>query len=250
MKSIFMVPLLVLASVSLLPAQVPLLINFGPNAPTSTNLTDDPFHAATGGTFTSDTTWNTSGVGGLSTLTYGNGSAAPGVTLTTGEGAGTTITFGMNPSSSSALGASVRFSSPSVFVPSTGTTPVDGGIFENIGGSTVLTSVRASISGLGAGTFNMYLVGANTSSNYNPANSTIAEEFWANATTGTPGTVSTGSLGTGAEDQNEFPDTQTWVAGTDYAVVTATLTAGQNLNVYATANGTGSSADLRTFLNS
>lgn len=212
------------------------MFDFGPTTPTGANLTNSPAHAA-GVISISGTSWNIIGVADVSSgLTYADGTPATGIGIRTGVESTSTsgiINYLADPSSSSSLGSAIN---TGIY---TGDSVAKDGIFQ----STNDFAIGVQLTGLAAGTYEIYLSGRNTNTNGSPqgmifygAASTAGDSFSFSSLSG----VSVSNPGT-----TGYP---TWTNGQTYATMTVTLTAGQVLNLADEGAGSGSSG--RGFLNS
>lgn len=206
------------------------MLDFGPTS-VGTATTLSPYHAVNP-SFT-DTVWNSSlGTADVSSgLLYSDNSPATGVTINLGTGSGTTSILTTAPGSSSALG-----------------TGINTGIY---GGSTSVardaifnsfTSISMQISGLAAGTYDIYYVGRNTNrgltDNYTQSifagSSASAGNFnWSG--------YNTSMITYGGANTN----TSSWVLGQNYAKATVTLGTGNMLNL----GFSGTGIETRGFVN-
>jgi hypothetical protein len=213
-----------------------LLLDFGPTSPTGSE-TNSPFHTATG---SADTIWNVLGTADSSSLVNSDGSAATGLSLNLGAGnaaAPTLINLTNQPDTSSALGSTVN---AGVYA---GNSVGKDGIFEGTG--LEVRSIGFQLSGLAAGTYDVYLTTRNT----NTSAAYSMTSFAANGTAGNfdhagyTSRVLTYLSGTAAA-------TGAWVeegnASENYTRFTVTLGAGEVLNVAVAGDG----VQTRGFLNS
>lgn len=235
-------------------AQV-LMLDFGPTAATLTDRASSPYHTATSG-FT-DTQWNTIGTGDVASgLKWSNNTNATGISINLGVSAAsaTTINLGNNPASTNALGTSVKTGIYS------GTRAAKDGIFSGTTGQSV--AVGAEISGLAAGTYDIYITGRNTNSAF-----ASSMRFYAGkaASSGnfdfnngfaldtiayqdnTPSPTPPYNLSAGATAQNaSWQETGTYA---NYGKFTISLSAGEVLQL-ASLGGGGANGEFRGFLNS
>lgn len=130
-----------------------LMLDFGPTAASGTNLTNSPGHEAGAvATDASGQTWNTVGTADPGALLYADNTAATGVALNLGRlTSGTVIDLGAQPGSSSALGSSKNEGIYS------GNSVGKDAIFQSPDGS----RVGAQVTGLAAGTYEVYVTAQN-----------------------------------------------------------------------------------------
>ncbi len=214
-----------------------LMFDFGPTS-VGTATTVSPYHAGNPG-FT-DTTWNTSlgtaDVAAGPLLTSDNLSAAA-VALNLGRGvvATTTSDLATQPGTSSTLGTAL---SSDIYGGTT--SAARDGIFT----STVPLTLQ--ISGLAAGTYDIYYVGRNTNrgtaDNYTQI---IFAGVSASAGDFNWGSYSSDTITYGSDAANS--NTTTWVEGQNFAKLSATLGTGEVLNLAFTGGGAEAN---RGFLNS
>lgn len=136
-------------------AQV-LMLDFGPTNASGANLTSSPYHSVTPG-FT-DGTWNRVQTADITTGLVWSDNNAAGVTAFTGgtsDATSRTISLASTPSGNSALGMSVN---SGIYA---GTSVATDGIFNGSSGNT--RALGLQIGGLGAGTYDVYVSGRNTS---------------------------------------------------------------------------------------
>jgi len=216
-------------------AQV-LMLDFGPTAATTTNLTNSAYHAAN--TSFTDDDWNTRGTGDAAagSLVWSTGLIAAGISLNTGattDGTSTTIGLGNTPSSSSALGNNVN---TGIY---DGDSVLKDAIFTGSTGNT--RAVGIQVGGLSAGTYDIYVSGRNTntaathSQNFYAGTSATAVNFDYSLYTANHATLSY---------VNATSAVTSWSAGANYAKFSITLSSGDFLNI-AAAGGPG---ELRGFL--
>ena len=220
-------------------AQV-LMFDFGPTLATGGSLTNSPYHTANG-SFT-NTTWNrvqTADVG--SGLLWSDGTAATVVALnlgatTTATTSSSTLELANIPSNSNALGTTIN---TGVY---TGSSVGKDGIYTGSTGNA--RAVGFQLSGLAAGTYDIYLTARNT--NTSVAHTQIMF-LGASATSGDfvldgSGMASeTLSIAAGTSSA-----TSAWVDNSNYLKMTVVLSSGDVLNL-ATLGGV---AEARGFLNS
>jgi len=195
-------------------------------------------------------TYNYGNAATLSTLVYGDGSAATGVTVkiaaeaTVGNNtidfAGTT---GLNFSGVTGSAISVPGSAYS------GNSPARQGVFRNGAGSANNAAMGVSITGLAAGTYNIFMVGRNTNGG---SNDTPANFYLSTVNGGMPssylfdGVGNTTQQTAGATHTSASLNALTFTAGVTHVEFTVTLTQGQTLLL--ASEGTGD--ELRGFINS
>ena len=211
-----------------------LLLDFGPTATLAADATKDPAHAI-GAVPAGEITWNTI-TADTNTLFYSDGTAATGITLDLGRStAGVdTINFSDNGFSVSALGSAVNGGVYS------GTSPVKDGIFGGSGGVNNL-ALGMRVNGLPAGTYTLYVHGRNTST-------ALIASLLFYATNGPNATTySFNTNGALAFLTNSAPpNTNSFVQGDNFGVLTATLAAGESLFV---ASEGAVAAEMRGFFN-
>lgn len=218
-------------------AQV-LMLDFGPTLVSGSDLANSPYNAANP-SFTG-TTWNQIGTADVSSLTFANGSAATGLTLNIGATTSAT-TFSSTlvltnvPSGNSALGT---LTSAGIYA---GTSVGTDGIFTSSSGNS--RAVGFQLSGLGAGTYDVYVTARNTSSN---ANYTQTAFVGSSASAGNFALNGAGMTSETLTFANASVFTSSWIEDSNYLKFTVTLGAGDVLNL-ATLGGGG---EVRGFLNS
>lgn len=225
---------------ALLEAQV-LMLDFGPTASTGAQA-NSPYHTAASGSFT-DTSWNTVGAADIASgLLWSDGTSATGISLNIGATtaattASSTLGLGNTPSGNSALGSQINTGIYS------GNSVGTDGIFTSTSGNT--RSVGFQLSGLAAGTYDIYVTARNTStSNAHTqtayvGTSSSAGDFVIDG----GGSYASSSMSYAAGTTSAV---SSWVQGDNYLKFTITLGIGEYLNL-ATL---GSSGDNRGFLNS
>lgn len=233
MKKTLALALLLAGSAVSLPANV-LLLDFGPTATASTQAANAPYATGLGPT----SSWNTVGTADVgSGLLFFDGSSAAGVSLDLGA-SGSSFTGGTSSVnfSTQPTGTNAGTNSGSLLVTDS---PAKDFVFTGTSGQN--TAVGLSIGGLDAGTYDIYLVGYNSAA----ATTNRGMQFWASGTAGAPtlGVADVGSWSTASVTNGSFT---AWTEGTNYAVISVSLTAGQNLTVLS--HGTNAS-ELRGFLN-
>lgn len=225
-----------------------LMFDFGTATAAGADLTNSPLHAADG-SFT-DTSWNSinsTTTGAKTGFVYSDGTDATGVSLHVGRSSNnpwTTLTFAGGPTN--VTSTSNPASLDGVFTNST-SIGRDGhyAAYASGTGDPALTRIMGvSVAGLGAGTYDVYLVGLNP-------NLALAEAagmgFWAveladtanyDATalvSGGPQAVSTNSIGA------------SWVEGDNYAKLTFTKTSADSYLTFLAVGQT--EAETRGFIN-
>jgi hypothetical protein len=250
MKVRYLITLALVTSTCRVDAQTSsLLLAFG--QPTISNPTSSPFHQTAW--TANNKTWNTVANSNVSSgLLYGNGSAATGVTVSLGAGATYIVNFGTLPSNSGSPGVGAFTQPPYQSVFSSGA-PATNAIWEGSSPASS-TSVGVSVGGLAPGTYNVFVVGANTGNNASPTNpnGVEAENFYYSTSTGVPtGNVNTGKLKTLYPATLILASTFPWQAGNEYVEMPGiAIIAGQNINIYGTGAGSGTNGESRAFVNS
>ncbi|AHF90546.1 glycosyltransferase family 1 [Opitutaceae bacterium TAV5] len=221
-----------------------LFLDFGPTAASGEWLTNSPYHTANPGATAS--AWNTVGNTDTGTLVLADGSAATGVSLNIGStrtAAGATLNLDTSPSSSSALGGQIN--SGNIYG---GSSVGKDAIFDAAANATTWTATGFQLTGLEAGTYDIYVTARNTSgASSNAYTQTIYAG--AGAEVGdfalSPLQQQTLSYATG------HPYTSAWVEGENYVKLTVVLSAGEVLNLaVAGSSATEYSPERRGFLNS
>lgn len=242
-----------LAASSLTVSAQVLMVDFGPTA--VVNATNSPYHTAKSG-FT-DAVWNgVTNVDPSSTLNYSNGTPATGISINLGGSKVdaapdlNTILLATQPTGSG-LGSQTN---TGVYG---GTAALDGIFHTSKSTSNVanIGSVGLQITGLQAGTYEIYLTGRNTNlSSTSFPNSTV-QTITAYAGAGTAGADF--SFGSYASGSNTFSSTGSytgsWVQGENYIKLTVTLANGQALNIAssgALSTAGGTTKEQRGFINS
>lgn len=215
-----------------------LLLDFGPTLATGADALRSPGHA-TGVVPGTEIAWNRI-VGDTNTLYYGDGTAAPGVTLNLGRSTAVgpvsddTINFDDNAFTVNALGTTVN---TGIYA---GTSPVRDGIFAGPGGFTNW-GLGLRIDGLPAGTYRVLVHGRN-SNTANPAGLLFYSKAGASSSSYAFSTNDTYV----ALANSAPPITAGFVEGDNYGVMVVTVAAGQSL--YIASEGTVA-AELRGFFN-
>lgn len=213
-----------------------LMIDFGLTTVTGAGpLVNSPYHEVSSGVFT-DTSWNQVQTADPASLVYSDGTAATGLALNlggTGDDTSTTIALTNQPDTSSALGGTTNtniYASPSVG---------RDGIFE---GTTQFVTRRVGfqLTGLAAGTYDLYVGARNTSAAPNAYTQTVY------AAAGATGDFSyTGFDNKVLAFAGDNTATESWVENSNYVKLTVTLTEGQALNLAVA----GAGQQTRGFLN-
>ncbi len=216
-----------------------LMLDFGPTTVTGADQVNSPYHSINQ-TFT-DTHWNTIGTSNPTTLVYSDGETASNITLTLGSSIGSSlVNFSTPPTTSSALGSSNKINDPGSVL--AGTSVGKDGIFSSPVGQN-LAAIR--IGGLSAGTYEVYVMGANTNQSLEQQ-STAA--FYA-AAMGNANTFETDGLTPAATTFLSLENSKSWNEGGTYGRFTITLTEGDYLYLATQGLGDGPSNELRGFLN-
>ena len=210
-----------------------LMLDFGPTDVTLTPamLTNSPYHTVAGAGFT-DTSWNMVQTADVSSLTYSDGTAATGVTVNLGvaPNGSTTVNLATAPPNSNALGGVVKNG-----VYGDGSVGRDGIFGINGQGQ----SLGIQVTGLKAGTYDIYIVGRNTN-----ISDSVAKSY---AVTGAAGVNFDFSGPTPVTiNYSNLTPTASWQDGVNYSHHTVVVAEGSALNI-ATQ---GSGVENRGFLNS
>jgi hypothetical protein len=219
-----------------------LLLDFGPTAITSTELTNSPGHA-TGAVPVSETTWN-SFTADTSSLLYSDGTTASGVSVSLGREA--TIGNHLIDYSLSSLATTLTGTNGptlgSDYGTGTSAPAARDGLFVSgsNGGQNAAVGVR--VDGLSAGTYTLYFVGRNT----NTATATPLAFFV--GTGASAGTFDFSALTETDLSNSLTTGNSTFVAGNQYNTASVTITAGQS--IYLAADGPATGTEKRGFLNS
>jgi len=220
-------------------AQV-LMFDFGPTVASGASLTNSPYHTANG-SFT-NTTWNQVQTADLgSGLLWSDGTAATGIALNLGSTTAATTsssTLGLanTPSNTNALGSTINTG-----VYATTSVGKDGIYTGSTGNS---RAVGFQLSGLAAGTYDIYLSARNTNSSVAHTQimflgaSATSGDFVLNGAGMSSETLSIAAGTSGA--------TSAWVDNSNYLKMTVVVSTGDVLNL-ATLGGVG---ETRGFLNS
>lgn len=214
--------------------------------------TYDPYHAASGDT--GNLTWNVRGTSDVTSdvLKWGDDTTATGVRydlgVTSSTPGNTLVVLGTQPGTNGTLGNIFNTGIYGAPAGGGGTSPARDGVYTSSGG----LGVAMQVSGLGAGTYDIYYVGRNTNTNNgDPAYPYIQTMF-----AGTSSSSGNFNYNGYTSDVISYGTTNTqstnWVKNGTYAKLTMTLAAGQRLNLVFTGAplGTPTNAENRGFLNS
>lgn len=205
-----------------------LMLDFGPTTPTGANLTNSPLHTASGGSFT-DTSWNVVGTADVgSGLLFSDGSAATGVAIDLGVSPTSAIDLATQPGSMSALGG---FVNTGVY---DGDSVGKDAIFQTYASSSLNQSfIGAQITGLAAGSYNVYVADRNTST-------TSVSSFDGFVGTGAVGNFDVSGYITANVIYESLGATTSWVeeGGVDenYIKFTVNVASGDSLNIAVAGN--------------
>lgn len=226
-----------------------LMFDFGTAVATGADLTNSPLHSAAG-SFT-DTSWNTinsTSTGAKTGFVYSDGTAATGVSLYVGRSSNnpwTTLTFAGGPTNITST--SNPASLDGVFTNST-SIGRDGhyAAYASGTGDPALTRIMGvSVAGLGAGTYELYLVGLNPGI----AMSTAAGMgFWAVELAGTANYDATALVTGSPQATSTNSVSASWVEGSNYAKLTFTKTSADSFLTFLAVGQTA--AETRGFINS
>ncbi len=211
-------------------ADASLLLDFGPTA--NGNPDDSPSYVIGGLT---DNDWNILGTADVSSgLRFADTSAATGVALNLGIGSDfSSVDFNTNPANSNALGAAVGGLIFKYENNSNKTPAAKDAIYD------ATNVVAAQITGLSAGTYDIYVTARNTNI---PSD---ASQFAVD--TGIAASSFDFSSATIAGMSNADPAPNSWIAAENYNVIRTTLTSGDAL--FVAINGAVGN-DTRAFMNS
>jgi len=215
-----------------------LMLDFGPtpvtDGPTELN---SPYHAANP-SFTGSE-WNGIVADSTADLIDSSGVTMTGVRANIGANTapGTTVGLGNTPSG---LGLTGTAFSGGIYA---GTSVGRDGIFNGSGAGTA-RFVGFQITGLAAGTYDIYVASRNTNNNENYTQQVYAGAGVAGSNFDVAGSAYASGIITYVNTSGFA--TTAWVAGQNYTVVRVELTTGQALNVGVTGGG----SELRGFLNS
>lgn len=217
-----------------------IFFDFGPNLPNSgAAQINSPGHAV-GAALATETRWNQVQVADVSSgLRYSDNTLATGVGINIGVESTSTsniIDFSLQPTSTS-QGTHPSYST-GIYNPAD--SPSRDFIFNSFNSEPWAIGVK--VTGLPAGTYLIYVSGANTNAPEAPA-----MNFYAAGIAGGAATFDFGAL-SGASASNLSSGAASWTEGVNYAVLSVSITAGQDLAL--AASGTGVTNGGRGFLNS
>ncbi|WAC18840.1 PEP-CTERM sorting domain-containing protein [Luteolibacter sp. SL250] len=221
-----------------------IMLDFGPTAVTdgATEL-NSPYHTANP-SFTGSE-WNGITADSTADLIDSSGTTLNGVRANLGANSttGTTVALTANPSGLGLTGTALTSGIYS------GTSVGRDGIFNGSGAGNA-RFVGFQITGLAAGTYDIYVASRNTNNNENYVQRVYAGAGVAGANFDVTGAAYSSGVITYANTSGYA--TSAWVAGQNYTVVRVDLTEGQALNVGVTGGTVpdGGSGELRGFLNS
>lgn len=252
-STLMLIPALIsLTGLSGLQAEV-IMFNFsGGSTPSDANLTNSPYHSDNP-SFT-DTTWNnvSNADESAGSLSFADGTTASGVALNLGVAdltISSTVDLSDNPSSANNLGTKV---STGIFA---GDSVGTGGVYDGSGADRRV--IGAQITGLPAGTYDVYIQGINTNVAYNEAGISLPFEFAAGAGTAGADFDFTGYNSATVTYETNQVNASSWLeAGnglaSNYGKIRVTLAAGQALNLVSNGDGGKSNTgdSNRGFLNS
>ena len=212
-----------------------LLLDFGPTAVATAYATSSPAHAS-GLVANTEISWNTGLITDTNSLIYSDGSTATGVSIVLGRSSAgvSTINFTDKGYLNGALGGSLN---GGIYA---GTSPVRDAIYGGSGGGNAY-AIGARIDGLAAGTYTVVIHGRNTST----VNATPERFFGLSGASATSFSFSTANTNALAANSSP-PNTNSFVLGDNYNLLTLTVTAGQSM--FLAAVGTNS-VELRGFMN-
>lgn len=212
-----------------------LLLDFGPTAVATAYATNSPAHAA-GLVPSTEISWNTGLIADTSSLIYSDGTAAAGVSIVLGRSSAgvSTINYTDKGYLNSALGGSLN---GGIYA---GTSPVRDGIYGGSGSGNAY-AIGARIDGLAAGTYTVVIHGRNTST----VNATPERFYGSTDVSASSFSFSTSNTNALAANSSP-PNTNSFVLGDNYNVLTLTVSAGQSM--FLAAVGT-TSVELRGFMN-
>jgi hypothetical protein len=211
-----------------------LLLDFGPTAVAAAYATNSPGHTS-GLVPNTQVSWNTGLIADTNSLIYGDGTAATGVSIVMGRSSAgvSTINFSDKGYLNGALAGSLN---GGLYA---GTSPVRDGIYGGSGGGNAY-AIGVRIDGLAAGTYTVVIHGRNTST------VTATPERFYGLTDVSSGSFSFSTANTNALAANSSPpNTNAFVLGDNYNMLTLTVSAGQSM--YLAALGTV--GELRGFFN-
>jgi hypothetical protein len=234
-----------------------LLLDFGPTSVASPYLTLSPGHS-TGAVSTSDTGWNKISTSAANTsLTYGDGSAATGLTLTLGQEA----TIGNNIINYSTAVGNLTLAGTGGAVPGQKSLLTPGSIYGDDTSSTAVgrdgffgsgtgaagAAIGLRIDGLATGTYSIFVMARNVNSDVAASPMNIYA-----ATAASASTFSFSSLAASPESNIGYTTAayvnqyNSFVNGENYIGESFTITAGDSL--FLAVDG-GSASETRGFLN-
>jgi hypothetical protein len=227
---------------------VALMLDFGPTAITTGSFTNSPYHAVSGVT---DGTWKSSIVGDVNSgLFYSDNSPATNVAVNMGVSyastvigqTATTINLGLNTFNTTALTGSAT--NTGVYAD---TSAGRDGIFTSNNNNPY---IGLQVTGLSAGTYDIYIVARNTNTGADQAAYTQTAYAGKSASVGnfdfSAYSATSESLLYPSGPTNTY--SSNWVEGSNYVKLSITLTSGEYLNLAVAGGGTGAAA--RGFLNS
>ncbi len=214
-----------------------LMFDFGP---TDVSLpSSSPYHSVNGA---AGTTWNKVSNPGntdgsvpdiTSGLSFSDGSAATGIGLNLGVASGTIVGLGTQPNKNTALGSVYNSG-----IYATGSVGRDGVFL------TASVAIGAQVTGLAAGTYDIYLATRNT--NYNAV--VYSQRSYVSAGTAGADYNYAGYNSSALTFATSPASPSTWVQGESYVKLTVSLAAGEALNIAVIGDVAG--APDRGFLNS
>lgn len=213
---------------SSLPAST-LMLDFGPTAAADTSLTNSPYHTAN--TSFNETTWNQVQTTDVASggLLWSDGSTATGIALNIGgnSGAGvTTLDLAKTGLTSDALGTS---NGSGIYA---GTSVGTDGIFLGTSGA---RAVGFQVTGLAAGTYDIYIVARNTST----SSSQTQNLYVGTAASGSGNFDFSGYSSKTLTYASNATATSVWSEDANYVHFSVSLTSGEVLNLasYGPARG-------------
>lgn len=197
-----------------------------------------------------ETTYNYGNSATLSTLVYGDGSAAAGVSVRVAAEStigNNTINFASGPTLDFGAVTGSAVTDPSSAY--SGNSPAKQGVFRASSGSGNNSAMGVSISGLSAGTYTIYLVGRNTNAG---GSATPANFYLSTVSGGLPSSYLFDGTGNTTQQTASATHTTASLNGTSFTAgvthVEFTVTLGENETLLLATEGAGS--DARGFLNS
>jgi len=243
MKSSILTPLLALGLSVSASAQV-LMLDFGGTA--TDRSTNSPYHTVNG-TY-SDGSWNNIGLVDPGSVVFGNGDTATGVSVTMGLNSGTTgTTINLATQPTNLLTGTAYTAGSNIY---TSNSIGRDGVF---GGSSGTTTpwVGVQITGLAAGTYDVYVAARNT--NTGTAQSNYDQIVFAGKSV--TGNFDFGGYGSGTLSYDGSSPTNassSWVqegnSGENYVKLSVSITAGEAINIAVQGDGASGGAN-RGFLN-